>query len=124
LGLSDEQAQKVKLLKLNTEKGKIKSDAEVKSLGLDIEAALGKDEVDVKSTSALLEKKYSVKSQEAKALLGAYAELKKVLSKDQLKQLHDIWSKEEMGEGKCAMMKGKCSMMKGAEEREHKMEMK
>jgi len=117
LGLSDDQLQKVKTLKTNTKKSMIKSDAEVEVLVLDIEAALEKDEIDVNNTTALIDKKYSIKSQEAKTLVGAYADLKNVLSKDQMKKLHDIWNRQKMEWGKRGMMEGK-------EMREHKMGMR
>lgn len=107
LGLSDDQVQKIKKLKMDTKKSMIRTDADVAVLILDIREALGKDEIDVNGTNALLDKNYSLKAQEAKTLVGAYAELKKILTKDQMKKLHDIWSRENMEEGKCMTMKGK-----------------
>jgi periplasmic protein CpxP/Spy len=107
LGLSDDQMQKIKLLKMNIKKSMIKSDADVEILVLDIEAALGKEEIDVNSVSTLIDKKYSIKLQEAKTLVSAYADLKKVLSKDQMKKLHEIWNKQKMAERKPMMMEGK-----------------
>jgi len=98
--------QKVKALKMNVKKSAIKSDADVELLVLDIEEALAKDEVDVNGVNALIDKKYGIKSQEAKTLVGAYADLKRVLTKDQMKKLHDIWNKGKM-EGKSEMMEGK-----------------
>ena len=120
LGLSDEQLQKVKALKMSVRKSAIKSDADVELLVLDIEDALMKDEVDVNGVNALIDKKYGIKAQETKTLVSAYADLKRVLTKDQMKKLHDIWNKEKMGEGKCTMMQGKSKMMEGKEGREHK----
>ena len=124
LGLSDDQAQKINTLKMSVKKSMIKSDADVELLVLDIEAALEKDEVDVSSTNNLIDKKYSIKSQEAKILVGAYADLKKVLSKDQMKKLHEIWNKEKMADAKCMMTEAKGKMMGAKEEREHKMGMR
>jgi hypothetical protein len=124
LGLSDDQVQKIKSLKMSVTKSMIKSDADVELLVLDIEAALEKEEIDVNSTSALIDKKYNIKSQEAKTLIGAYADLKKVLSKDQMKKLHEIWNKEKMKDSKCMMMGEKGKMMGGKEENEHKMGMR
>jgi len=116
LGLSDDQLQKIKRLKMSTKKSLIKSDAEVELLVLDIEEALENDEIDVGNINTLIDKKYNLKSQEAKTLLGAYADLKKVLSQDQMKKLHDIWNKQKCEGGKCVMMGAK-------EEHAHKMGM-
>jgi len=107
LGLSDDQLQKVKTLKLDAQKSMIKADADVELLVLDIQAALEKDEIDVNNINSLIDKKYGIKSQAAKVFVGAYGELKKVLNKDQMKKLHEIWKKEKMQDGKCAMMEGK-----------------
>lgn len=123
LGLSDEQIQKIKTLNLNTKKSIIKSDADVELLVLDIEAGLGKDEIDVNSLNALIDKKYNLKSQEVKTLVGAYADLKKVLSKEQMKKLHEIRDKEKVEEGKC-MMESKTKTIEGKEGREHAMGMR
>lgn len=115
LGLSDEQRSKIKTLEINTKKSSIKNKAEIESLALDIEDALKKDEIDVNNVNALIDKKYSLKTQEAKTLVGAYAELKKALTKDQMKKLHEIWGKKKMDGGKCMMMEEK-------EKSKHKMD--
>ena len=114
LGLSEDQIMKVKALKTSVKKSMIKSKADIDVLAIDIEEALKKDEIDVNSVNALIEKKYSLKGQEAKAMAGAYAELKMVLSKDQMKKLHEIWDKKKMEKGTHMMMEGK-------EERKNKM---
>lgn len=108
MGLSDDQVMKVKTLKMNVEKTKIKNDAELKLLVLDIKAALEKDEIDKNGLNSLIDKKYAIKAQEAKDFVGAYADLKKMITKDQMNKLKDIHSKE---------------MMEEKEEHEHAMEM-
>lgn len=107
LGLSDGQTQKIKTLKMNVEKSKIQSDTELKLLALDIKAGLEKEEIGVNNINALIDKKYRLKSQEAKTLVGAYADLKKVLSKEQMKKLHHLWNREKMEGDKCTMLEGK-----------------
>ena len=107
LGVSDEQMQKIKMIKSGLKKSMIKSDSEVDLLVIDIEEALGKEEIDMNGVNALIDKKYMVKSQAAKTLIGAYAELKKSLNKEQMKKLSEIWMKDEM---KCDMKGG---MMEG-----------
>jgi len=65
---------------------------------------MGKEEADLNSLNTLLDKKYEIKAKAAKALLSAYVDLKKVLSKDQMNKLRDIWGKVRLEDGKCPMM--------------------
>lgn len=115
LGLSDEQAQKLKTLKYNVKKSKIKNDADVELVALDIRQALDNEEVDTGALNTLIDKKYSIKSQAAKDLIASYADLKKLLTKDQMKKMKDIWGSKMKEKGKCMMMEGKQAPGKGME---------
>ena len=90
LGLSDEQAGKIKLLKYAVEKSLVKSEADIESTALDIREGLEKDEADVNSLNTLIDKQYEIKGQQDKDMIAAYAEFNKILTKDQVKKLKSI----------------------------------
>jgi len=117
LGITEEQAGKIKALKYGAKKNKIKNDAEVELLVLDIKQALEKETIDLNATNALVDKKYSLKSQAAKDSIAACAELKKILTKDQQKKMKEIWVKEMKEKDKCMLMQKRGKMM-GKEEGE------
>ena len=98
LGLSDDQAEKVKALKYSVKKNLIRKDADIETLTLDIKEALGKDEVDLSAVNNLVDKKYTIKAQKTKDLIEACANVKKILTKDQQKKLKELCSS-------CAMEK-------------------
>ena len=100
LGLNDDQIAKIKALEYAFKKSLIKEDADIKSLELDIREAIEKDAVDTNAVNSLIDKKYSVKADQAKEAVGAYANLKKILTKDQYDKLkemrhHGMWDKKE-----------------------------
>jgi len=97
LGLSSEQTEKVKALKYSVEKSLIKKNADIESLTLDIKEALRKDEIDINAVDKLIDQKYTLKAQKTKETIGAYAELKKILTPDQLKKLKEMRNHDMKG---------------------------
>ena len=93
LGLSDEQIGKIKDLKLETRKDLIKKDAEIETLALDIKAKLSEDVIDTKSAGELIDRKYELKKEKAKAIVEAIASLKNTLTEEQRKKLKGLWKK-------------------------------
>ncbi len=83
LGLSDEQYDKIKTLKINTKKDLIKRHAEIDLIGVDIKSKLWDETIDVKGINKLIDEKYNLKKEKAKALIAVYAQLKTILSKEQ-----------------------------------------
>jgi hypothetical protein len=104
IGLNDEQAQKVEALKLSVKKSLIKHDADIELLALDIKEELGKEEINTATVNSLIDKKYGVKAQKAKDIVGAYADIKKSLTKEQQQKLKDMWLSSMTGRAKCMMM--------------------
>ena len=90
LGLTEDQAGKIKASEYNFQKSLIKGEADLKSLGLDIKEALRKDAVDLKAVNGLIDQKYAAKAQAAKEDVAARAELKTILTKEQQQKLKDI----------------------------------
>lgn len=90
IGLSDEQVSKIKMLKIKAKKSSIKLDADIKILALDIKEAIGKDDIDINNVNSLIDKKYTLKAQKAKDMIAAKANIKKLLTKEQLKKVKDM----------------------------------
>lgn len=84
LNLSEDQMQKIMDLKINAKKDVIRNNAEIEIVGLDIKVELKKDKIDLKAVNKLIDKKYDLKKNKAKALAQAYAKLKDILTPEQL----------------------------------------
>ncbi|MFH1836752.1 MAG: Spy/CpxP family protein refolding chaperone [Candidatus Omnitrophota bacterium] len=111
LGLSEEQAAKVKEIKVAVKKEVIRKDAEIEILKIDIMADMYADTINVEVVNALVDKKYDLKKAKAKYLVKAYADVGNVLTAEQKKSLKELCKK-----GKCDMAKGGkggSDMMKG-----------
>lgn len=100
LGLSDEQINRIKDLKLTTRKDLIKSEAEIKIIALDINAKMTQETIDIAAINKLIDEKYELKKAEAKALVKAYAELKNILTEEQKGKLKDLYKKCKTAKGK------------------------
>lgn len=90
LDLTDKQVATIKNLKLSVKKDLIKRDAEIEILALDIKAKMWEDTINTTEINKLIDKKYDLKKEKAKALVAACAKLKGVLTdkqKDKLKGL-------------------------------------
>jgi len=106
LGLSDEQVKQVKDLKIKTKKNLIGKKAEIEILGLDIKAAMWSDPLDVNTVNKLIDKKYDLKKDKAKSLVGAYAALKGLLTEEQKEKMKGLFKKCKKDE-KRSPMKGR-----------------
>lgn len=96
LGLSDKQVEQVKDLKLKTKKDLIGKKAELEILGLDIKAAMWNDPLDVNAVNKLIDKKYDIKKEKEKSLIGAYAALKGLLTEEQKEKMKGLFKKCKM----------------------------
>jgi hypothetical protein len=91
IGLSEEQIQKIKNLKKETQKELIRRDADIEILAVDIKDALHEPKIDVEGIHKNLDKKYEIKKERAKYLVRAFANLKGVLSDEQCQKAKDLW---------------------------------
>jgi len=112
LGLSDKQLEDIKALKVAAKKDMIRKKAEIDILAVDLESELHKDTIDKGVVNALIDKKYDLKKDLKKALVGAYADLKNILTPEQKNKMKELWhaQKREMpcmmgGMGKMGGMK-------------------
>ncbi|MFH1857288.1 MAG: Spy/CpxP family protein refolding chaperone [Candidatus Omnitrophota bacterium] len=101
LALSDEQVTKVKGLKMKLQKDLIRADAEIDIAAIDIKAEMGKDSIDVNAVNKLIDKKYDLKKERAKAVVAACAALKDILTKEQKDKMKGL-----MGQMKGRKMQG------------------
>lgn len=93
LGLSDEQVERIKDLKLKARKDLIKSEAEIEIIALDINAKMMQEATDIAAINKLIDEKYELEKARAKSLVKAYAELKGILTEEQKKRLKDLHKK-------------------------------
>ncbi len=107
LKLSDEQAAKIKQLKMETKKGLIRKKAELDILLIDVKAELHKDTIDTAVVNKLIDQKYDLKKEMAKDAVGACVTLKGILTQEQVSKMKDLKKQCMMGMKKGKMSKGK-----------------
>lgn len=90
LGLTADQVKEIKDLKIKTKKDLIKLDADIKTVGVDLEAEMWKDTTDVNAMNALIDKKYDLKKQKAKSIVAATAALDNILTAEQKTKLAEL----------------------------------
>ncbi len=112
LGISDEQVKKIKDMKLDLKKTLIKKQAEIDLLALEIKSGLWEDTVDTAALSVLIAQKYELKKDKTIAVVEAYANLKKTLTKEQMDSMKKLWH-EQKKQMACGMMGGRKVPMMG-----------
>jgi len=103
LGLSDKQVEQIKGLKIKTKKNLISKKAELEILGLDVKSAMWTDPLDVNTVNKLIDKKYDLKKDKAKSLVGAYAALKGLLTEEQKEKMKALFKKCKKEKKNCPM---------------------
>jgi protein CpxP len=93
LGLSKEQVAKIKEVKIAVKKDIVKRDAEIELLKIDIMAKMYEDKIDVAGIDKLIDKKYDLKKAKAKALVQTCADLRDILTEDQMKEFKTMCRK-------------------------------
>jgi hypothetical protein len=99
IGVSDEQMEQIKGIKTDLKKDLVKSEADIDVIKIDYKDALYQDEVDIDAVNKLIDQKYEVKKAKAKKVVAAYAQFKKILSKEQMEKLKDKYSEMKMMHG-------------------------
>jgi len=90
IGLSEEDARRIRDLKIKTKKEIIKSTADMEIIGVDIFSKLMEEKVDLTEMDKLIDKKFDLKKEGAKKLILAFVTIKGMLKKEQLKKLKNI----------------------------------
>ena len=94
LGLSEQQKEAVKEKKYALKKALVQSKAEIDLVCIDISKELWKDKIDVSAVNALVDKKYQLKADKTKAVIGAYGDLKNSLTVEQKETMKALCDKE------------------------------
>ena len=99
IGLSDEQVESIKVVKMATKKALIKQGAEIELISLDMKSELYKDVVNEKALKKIVDKKYDLKKAKMNMLVDAYIKIKGELNDAQRQMMKEIWKKKkaEMG---------------------------
>lgn len=104
LGLTDVDVKKVRDLKIGTKKSMIRNRAEVELLMVDVISSLYQEKPDISAINKLIDKKFDVKKAGMKKLIASFVAVKKLLSKEQIKQIKAICKSEshsQSKEGQC-----------------------
>ena len=104
LGLTDVNLKKVRDLKIGTKKSMIRNRAEVELLMVDIISSLYQEKPDISEINKLVDKKFEIKKAGMKKLIAAFVGIKKLLSKEKIKQIKAICKSEghsQSKEGQC-----------------------
>lgn len=91
LNVNEKQINQIRDLKTDLKKDLIRKRAELDLIKIDIRALFYEDDIDVRAANDLLDKKYEIKKAKMKKLVSSYAQLKKILSKEQNEKLMDIY---------------------------------
>ncbi len=95
LGLTDEQEDKIVDLKIKMKKEVIQYDAKIDTVKIDIKSELWKDKIDQVKIDKLINDKYALKRDKAKALVEYMVEFKSILSDEQNAQMKSMCLKEK-----------------------------
>lgn len=93
IGLTTEQVKQIKDIQHTTKKDAIYAEAGMKAFYLDIQAKLHEEKVDVEGMNKLIDDATAEMTKTAKKSVQSYAEIKAVLSDDQMKKAKEIWKK-------------------------------
>lgn len=102
IGLSDDQVKTIKSLKLKVDKIVIAQDAAMKTFALDAGAKMAETKVDVEGLNAMIDEGMSAFAGQTKEVVAAYAEMKAILTTEQMAKAKEIWMAGS--EKQCPMM--------------------
>ena len=104
LGLSEDAVKKIRELKIGTKKSLIRNRAEVELLMVDVISKLHTEKPEISEINKLIDKKFDIKKAGMKKLIAGFVGVKKLLSKEQMKQVKAICKAEgyhQSKEGQC-----------------------
>lgn len=91
IGLSDEQVNKIKSIKMDLKKKLVRDEAEVEVVKMDLMAALHTDSPDQAKINSLIDKKHEIKKNLAKASVQALFDIKGTLTPEQKEKAKELW---------------------------------
>ena len=90
LNVNDNQLNQIRELKIALKKDLIRKKADIEIITVDIRSLLHEDEIDVNAVSKLIDQKYEIKKDNMKKVVKSFAELKKILTKEQKEKLKEV----------------------------------
>lgn len=90
LNVTDEQLDQINELKIALKKDLIRKEADLNIIKVDIRSLLHEDEVNISAVNKLIDQKYEIKKAKMKKVVQSYAQLKKILTKEQIEKLKEI----------------------------------
>jgi len=90
IGVTDNQMHQIEDLKTAFKKDTIRKEAEIDILEIDIHSLMHKEQVDVGAVYKLIDQKYEFKKAKTKKTVESFAQLKKIITKDQMAKLRSI----------------------------------
>jgi len=91
LGLTEEEVESIKALKMDVKKYLIRQGAEIDLVKIDIKSLMWAKTIDTEAIHGLVDQKYELKKAKAKYLVDAYAKLKGMLTDEQYETLKEKW---------------------------------
>lgn len=91
IGITDEQEMRIKALKMGVKKKYIQQTADMEIFMLEITDKMSQPKVDVEGLNALVDEGSAKMAASTKEVIASYAELKGVLSEDQMAKVKEIW---------------------------------
>lgn len=95
IGLSEDQVQAIKAIKIEAKKSYIRQEAEMKIFEMDLDQKLSEPKVDVEALNAMMDSASAGFAQGGKATVASYAKLKAVLKDDQMAKAKEIWKSQK-----------------------------
>jgi len=93
IGLTEEQVSKIKTMKMDMKKTMIRNKAEQQIFMLDMKSKLSEPALDVEGMNAMIDQAMAGMAAGAKGTVAALAELKSVLTEEQMTKAKEIWKK-------------------------------
>jgi len=93
LGLAEDQVNQIKSLKMDVKKELVRRGANIDIVKIDIHSHLWQKQIDVAAINGLIDQKYDLKKEKAKYLVSSYAQLKGMLTDEQMEKAKSIWFK-------------------------------
>ncbi len=97
LKVTEEQLAQIKKLKITLKKALIRSKADMAVIGVDIRSLLYEDVINTGKANILIDQKYEIKKARTKNSVKSFAQLKKILSTQQLDMLQEIRRSKKKG---------------------------
>lgn len=95
LQLTDDQIKSIKSIKYETKKAIIRQDADEELVELDIKQQLSEDTINIEAINQLIDQKHEISKMLDKKLVSSYADVKKILTPEQIAKLKEIWKKNK-----------------------------